>query len=552
MLRRILLAVAIVLSAASVWSQSKFVSSLKTKAAKEVTLTGIVECDGTPLKGVVVSDGELVTMTDRNGVYYLKSRKPEGVVFISIPSGYEASRTDMIPEFWAKLEKPQNELERHDFSLHKQSQERYALVAFTDPHLHGKKHDLATFADYVDVVTAHCDSLKSLGTPVYSICMGDIGYNDYWYETGIDLPYTRRYFAQQNWAAPLFTLPGNHDYDGKAVAGDSTHFVASRPYVETYGPRYYSFNIGKEHYVVLENINFKNTPVNESKLEGILGKLDYTEEFNAEELDWLEKDLANISPETHIVVAMHSPVFKEDKISGIAELNLKRESTQRFLDILKPYGKVTFLSGHTHRQRRLDVPTDRGNITDHNLQSTCGAIWWNSSLKDANIAFDGNAVGFKLFEIEGDSVSWRFVPYEFPIEKQFKIWDTDKLRKTISWDAEVAAFRRHYPKWSEYENLPEGSLLVQIWDYDPQGKLEAKAEDEELRIEEVYEIHPDYYLNTAVPMSEWSGDYKKTFLNPRRARMFVIHPSAESRQLPVSISWTDRFGRKYSEEFKRM
>ena len=71
----------------SATAQSTFVSTLGAKAAKGATVYGTVECNGTPLEGVVVSDGVEVVKTDKKGVYNIASEKRTGYVFISIPSG---------------------------------------------------------------------------------------------------------------------------------------------------------------------------------------------------------------------------------------------------------------------------------------------------------------------------------------------------------------------------------------------------------------------------------------------------------------------------------
>ena len=72
----------------SATAQSTFTSTLTAKAAKGATIYGTVECNGSPLEGVVVSDGVEVVKTDKKGVYNITSDKKTGYVFISIPSGY--------------------------------------------------------------------------------------------------------------------------------------------------------------------------------------------------------------------------------------------------------------------------------------------------------------------------------------------------------------------------------------------------------------------------------------------------------------------------------
>ena len=59
--------------------------SADTIDAAGATIYGRVMCSGSPLAGVVVSDGVLVTATDRNGIYRLDSEKRNGHVFISLP-----------------------------------------------------------------------------------------------------------------------------------------------------------------------------------------------------------------------------------------------------------------------------------------------------------------------------------------------------------------------------------------------------------------------------------------------------------------------------------
>ena len=132
LLLTILLAVTLTASA-----QSKFISTLQAKAAKGATIYGVVECDGTPLEGVAVSDGYSIIKTDKKGVYNLTSDKRNGTVFITIPSGYEAytEGADVVPQFWAHLTAEPTTAERHDFSLRKVDNDNHVIVAVTDIHL---------------------------------------------------------------------------------------------------------------------------------------------------------------------------------------------------------------------------------------------------------------------------------------------------------------------------------------------------------------------------------------------------------------------------------
>ncbi len=79
------------------------------------------------------------------------------------------------------------------------------------------------------------------------------------------------------------------------------------PYQEgTRYPRYYSQNIGNVHYVFLDNIHYINDPAPAPTYTGINNKRNYKEDFTPEQLAWLRKDLANVSYDTPIIVAMYS------------------------------------------------------------------------------------------------------------------------------------------------------------------------------------------------------------------------------------------------------
>ena len=81
------------------------------------TVYGMVSADGSPVQGVVVSDGIEVSVTDERGIYQLESEKKWGYVFISIPSGYEVPANGVLPQFYKIMRGDATTLERVDFSL---------------------------------------------------------------------------------------------------------------------------------------------------------------------------------------------------------------------------------------------------------------------------------------------------------------------------------------------------------------------------------------------------------------------------------------------------
>ncbi len=523
-------------------AQSTFKSNLPVKPGKGVTVAGIVECGGKPVQGVRVSDGYEITKTDKRGAYYLKSNKQNPQVFIINPSGYETWREDVVPQFWAELSAPANEYERHDFRLKKVDNTRHGLILITDTHFHGKRRDEATFAKYADVIKREANKFSERDIPVYSLNLGDISYDNYWYETGVTPARIRDIFNENNWPAPLYSVMGNHDNDGAVCAGDSTDLLGAVTYMKAYGPRYYSANFGKIHYIMLDNIEFFNEPGNGPYNEGIKGKRNYKTRFTPEQLEWLRKDLEDIPAETPLLIAMHCPLHQYKKGTMDIKIVPEEESALQLKRILEPYKNIHVVSGHTHRNGLVRLPENGRTFIDHNILSTSGSIWWNSSFNQKNIAFDGAPVGFEVFDIAGDNIEWRFVPYEYPADRQFDAWDINSLKHFFSTDTEAKTMRKYLPKWGAYEKYPENAVLIQVWDYDPAGKLTVIENNHELSPQLVYEVHPEYYAMTAIQKGEWAGDYKKGLREPKRSRMFVVETSAPDT--PVGITYIDAFGRE--------
>lgn len=89
--------------------------ALRTATAQEFNVVGTVRCDGNPVAGAVVSDGERTAVTDAAGTYRLRSSKRCGYVFLSVPSGYEVEADGIIPRHFVPL--AGEAVDRADFEL---------------------------------------------------------------------------------------------------------------------------------------------------------------------------------------------------------------------------------------------------------------------------------------------------------------------------------------------------------------------------------------------------------------------------------------------------
>ena len=142
---------------------------------------------------------------------------------------------------------------------------------------------------------------------------------------------------------PVFYVPGEHDLIDEGV-GKS---YLSRYGKGTLGAGWYSFDQNGIHYIGLVNVvNLK---------AGGLGNL------GAEQLAWLEKDLAGRSASTPIVVFAHIPLWTVS-----AEWGWGTADGAQALTYLARFGSVTILNGHIHQiMQKVE-----GHVSFHTARST--------------------------------------------------------------------------------------------------------------------------------------------------------------------------------------
>jgi 3',5'-cyclic AMP phosphodiesterase CpdA len=138
----------------------------------------------------------------------------------------------------------------------------------------------------------------------------------------------------------VFTVPGEHDSVGDAGRAYRQRFGAG-----TLGEGWYSFETHGVHFIALVNT------LNLEKL-GHLG---------TEQIDFVRKDVADLSADTPIVVFSHIPLFAMYPAWGWST-----DDAVRVLALLRRFSSVTCLNGHVHQ---LFTKTE-GNVTFHSATTT--------------------------------------------------------------------------------------------------------------------------------------------------------------------------------------
>ena len=588
------------------------------------TLRGMVYCDQKGVDGVLVTDGVNFTKTANGGKYYLESDKRYGVVYIVLPSGYDVKTNKALPQFWAKTDSATpTSREQHHFELVKNDNTNHTILIATDIHLSNRNLyplDLTQFADgFVNDVITHYKGKSS----VYCFNLGDFAWDLYWYKYWGDITAGTTQ-ALESATAQISGLPcqfwstmGNHDNNGHAGWETKSNYdyntdgywakdlEASAAFRNVLGPTHRSMNIGKVHYILIDDINYENTFSSGSAAAAYdddkMGDRNYHAGFRPDVIEWVKKDLSYVDKSTPILVGFHIPLG--DASGGINyEFSTNLTQREEFISLFDGYTEVEFVSGHTHVNRMRPVYNHGSNMYEHNIGSVCG-IWWNTSRgsgagassvtgPSGNLCLcsDGAPAGYMVYNVQGTARQWHYKAIGFNKQtvadtKQFKTYDMNEVaayynnsasgfikaitttgidNSSSSGPAKLTATAKSYGLEEE-----ENTVWINVWGFEKgnfagYGTCSVKVIENGVTTDITTTVNDGkgtanpiqgyrdplaavtfdvyrYNLNQKISSSSWS----------RSSYNHLFKYIAKSKTSTLTIVYTDRFGNQYRETMTR-
>lgn len=442
------------------------------------------------LGGVPVTDGLEVVTTGDDGRFELAAGATRDFVYITTPSGYRIPRsTTGTAHFYRPLDAGRDEQEVL-FELERLpvSDEKHAFLLLADIQTETRDEMRSFHERTVPDVAATASGLA--GVPTFGLACGDIMFD----RLGLFDEYER---AVSRLGLPFFQAVGNHDLDMEAATdGGSTATFTRR-----FGPRYYSFDRGAVHYVVLDDVHWHGT--------GYLGYLD------RDQLAWLEADLDHVDPGRRVVVALHIPVLGTSHLrAGREEPVLRRAVTNRdrLYELLEPYD-AHIVSGHTHENEH----SFQGPVHEH-VSGTVSGAWWTGP-----ICADGTPSGYSVYEVDGERLAWQYRATGKSADHQLRVYaagaepaDPDEFVANV-WDWD--------PEWT----------VVWYEGADRRGRMARRTGRDPLSVE----------LHRGEEKPE-----KRPWVEPYSTRHLFYAPAPDS-EAEVVVEATDRFGRTYSARVPR-
>lgn len=459
-------------------------TSLTIQAA---VITGQVRTKGSPISGVVVTDGYSVTKSDKNGMYKLTASEKASFVYISIPSGYSVKAENSVPQFFQKINPAKI---KYDFELTKKpvSDKNHGFVVIADPQVWAGKEFSRLRSSVEDIK----NEISGLNRPLHGICCGDIVSNDH----SLYGEYNK---VIESSGLQFFSVMGNHDM---TLYGRSME-TSQKRYEETFGPAYYSYNVGDIHYVAL-NDNFY-----------IARDYFYIGYLEERQFAWLEKDLANVKKGATVVITLHIPTSCEPK--DRAEFRYDRAGNtmtnhKALYDLVKEYN-VHILSGHTHTAFNQQI---NANLYEHVTPALSGA-WWQGSL-----CTDGTPAGYSVFEANGSELKWYYKSVGYDKSHQMRLYDGEKI--------------------SEYK----GYIVANIWNADESWSVEMSENGgDPIKMERFQ----SYDAAAKLMYSDRSKmDHK--WIYPSAADHFY-RAVPKSNSSVIEVIAKDRFGNTYKQTLSR-
>lgn len=457
---------------------------------RNISFTGKVHENGQGIAGVAVTDGVNIVLTDHKGHYNLKSNATVHFVYISVPTGYDIPLENKEVKFYVPIKDKAKNKQQIDFKLTKAAldQNKHAFIAWADPQVY--------FEDELGLLRNAAKDVQELvkeefaTLPVHGFVCGDVvGDKPSFFQPVRDIATST--------GVPFFYTMGNHDLKLDVRSNE----LSKENFEQTFGPTYYSFNRGKVHYVVLDDVFY------------VARSYQYIGYLPEQQLNWLQQDLAQVPPGSTVVVAFHIPSYTRDARHGRYNkelMNNSMQNRQALYSMLKPYN-AHILSGHMHYNENFTI-TDQ--LFEHVHAALCGLFW------QAPMNCDGTPLGYRVYEVNGNDLKWYYKSIGKNKNHQFRAYKVgDNPRKPTAITANVW---NHDSAWKVYwyENGIKQGEMEQFTDYDPA----------------IF----DY-------VSKNSANFKHKWISADvTEHLFFAEPSSSTAKIKVEV--IDRFGNVYTEE----
>jgi hypothetical protein len=466
------------------------------------------------ISNVAVTNGLDIVLTNKDGKYNLPIND-DAIIAVIKPANYKVGVDENnLPQFFynhkpngsPKLKfkgvDPTGKLPKSvNFGLiPQQENDAFTALIFGDP----QPYTQAEVDFFAKGIVAEVAGIKNVP---FGLSLGDLVGND----LALFNPYIKAVKAA---GIPWYNLLGNHDLNFDATSDE----MADETYEAHFGPANYTFNYGKVHFIILDNVLYPD-PRNQ---KGYWGG------FTANQLQFIENDLKLVPKDHLIVLAFHIPLSETE---GDSFRDADRDQLFR---LLKDFPNTLSLSAHTHIQRQDYFGKKEGWLQEkphhhYNVGTTSGD-WYSGKLNQQGVPVstmrDGTPKGYAFINFKGN---------------QYNI-DYKVAGKPKTYQMEVFA-----PKVIEKGRSTKSGIYVNFFMGSKNDSLHYRIDQGQwIALEYVEEIDPAY----AIDVYEW--DLIEELIPGRRSSNPIeskhlwrgkIQTNLEIGEHQVEIKAIDQFGK---------
>ena len=362
----------------------------------------VTDTDGNPIAEAVVTDGFTQAVTDNNGYYRFESKYPNRAKFVSVrvPSDYSPIVREGRPVFYTSLQDYTGMERIANITLQKRTDASDAFTMFMMADPQAKAYDAKTETNntafaatdvWEDLFSDMRNRIAATNGNCYGICLGDIAATS----KNTNSVYPQYCLGMASLNIPFWQVIGNHDhFHGTAPATDDD---AAAAFEATFGPRNYSFDLGKFHFVVIDNCIYIKD----------LRRYPFKYGLEDEVMEWLKGDLALVSKDTPVMLCAHADFFDmegELHSSLVYDGMDCRYKYEEFLQTIDSFGfdKMYIWAGHTHTTSFIGKINSTSNIESFVVGRSAGCN------VQEYLAMDGTPRGYLVLEAEGKDITWKY------------------------------------------------------------------------------------------------------------------------------------------------
>ena len=461
----------------------------------------ILDTEGNPIEGVVVSDGEQSVLTDVSGGFAMKSDFEKAhFVQISVPAKYEIETYGNLPQFFLRIPR-YAEAVRADFTLKKREEvsDKFTLALIGNPQLNGNEKAATLLRKNILTEIA-----KLQDNHLYAIALGNL-------VAGNRKAFPDYVNVIKDAKFPVFNVIGFHDY-----LQQNTHNSAygSVVYENFIAPVNYSFNIGKVHFVMVDGSIYNRATE----------RINYERGLEERTCKWLENDLKFVSKDHTIVLCCNTPLFRNTTNFSQTKVNYPIYSK-----LFTEFNKVYVLSAQENLNYHYNYNNEKLHPYFHHLKNMevisvarcCGQPILNQELNNS-----GTPNGYMVMEIDGNNAEWYY--------------------KSINHDRNYQ-MRAYTPAQSK-----GGWVKVTIWNHSPESWTTPEWWENGVKVADMTRVREKdiaYIKLQSGHIYKKLSKWGRHFVNAVEAPfIFRVKPTEGVKSGEIRV--TDTFGVTYTQEVK--